>query len=40
MVPSHPQALQHNNEPYVDHGVEVLYRFGNFDPFQRCQYFG
>ncbi|KXZ52648.1 hypothetical protein GPECTOR_9g693 [Gonium pectorale] len=34
------QALQNNNVPYADHGVEVLYRFANFDPFKRAQYFG
>lgn len=35
------QALCSNNEPYVDHGIEVLYRFANFDPFNpRCRYFG
>ncbi|PNH09100.1 hypothetical protein TSOC_004318 [Tetrabaena socialis] len=33
-------ALQHNNSPYSDHGVEVLYRFANFDPFVRAKYFG
>ncbi|GFH23010.1 uncharacterized protein HaLaN_20556 [Haematococcus lacustris] len=35
------QALRHNNTPHVDHGVEVLYRFADFDPFNpRCSYFG
>ena len=34
------QALQCNNEPSRDHGVEVLYRFADFDPFARCWYFG
>ncbi|KAG2426418.1 hypothetical protein HYH02_014777 [Chlamydomonas schloesseri] len=34
------EALQNNNTPYPDHGVEVLYRFANFDPFQRTKYFG
>lgn len=34
------QALQTNNEPCVDHGVEVLYRFAAFDPFERSCYFG
>jgi hypothetical protein len=34
------QALQQNNVPYPDHGVEVLYRFANFDPFVRAKYFG
>jgi hypothetical protein len=39
--PSHaPQALQRNNSPYPDHGVEVMYRFAAFDPFQRSRYFG
>lgn len=34
------QALQHNDKPYFDHGIEVLYRYANFDPFQRSKYFG
>ncbi|GFR45834.1 hypothetical protein Agub_g7198 [Astrephomene gubernaculifera] len=34
------EALQRNNVPYADHGVEVLYRFANFDPFTRANYFG
>lgn len=33
--------LRRNNEPYVDHGIEVLYRFADIDPFEsRCRYFG
>ncbi|KAL3684519.1 hypothetical protein R1sor_002541 [Riccia sorocarpa] len=34
------EALSNNDEPYPDHGVEVMYRFAGFDPFQRSQYFG
>lgn len=34
------RALQVNNEPWVDHGVEVLYRFAAFNPFERSTYFG
>ena len=34
------QALKENSTPYVDHGIEVMYRFANFDPFQRASYFG
>lgn len=34
------QALTANNDPYPDHGIEVLYRFANFDPFARSRYFG
>ena len=34
------QSLQVNNTPYRDHGIEVLYRFADFDPFQRTRYFG
>lgn len=34
------QALQANDKPRYDHGIEVLYRFANFDPFQRSKYFG
>eukprot|EP00892_Ulva_mutabilis_P004715 jgi/Ulvmu1/2615/UM014_0066.1 len=33
-------SLQVNNTPYADHGVEVMYRFAKFDPFERSQYFG
>ncbi|CAM6083762.1 unnamed protein product [Calypogeia fissa] len=33
-------ALQINDQPYPDHGVEVMYRFAGFDPFQRSTYFG
>ena len=29
-----------NDEPYSDHGIEVLYRFAAFDPFLRSDYFG
>ncbi|OAE25838.1 hypothetical protein AXG93_2145s1370 [Marchantia polymorpha subsp. ruderalis] len=34
------EALSQNDEPYPDHGVEVMYRFAGFDPFERSQYFG
>lgn len=34
------QALQNNDEPYFDHGIETLYRFADVDPFQRSPYFG
>jgi hypothetical protein len=34
------QALQANDQPRYDHGIEVMYRFANFDPFQRSRYFG
>ena len=42
MIAVHPQmqALRDNNVPRVDHGIEVLYRFAAFDPFQRSHYFG
>ncbi|CAI5471621.1 unnamed protein product [Closterium sp. Yama58-4] len=33
-------ALQRNDDPYPDHGVEVMYRFAGFDPFERSRYFG
>eukprot|EP00271_Cylindrocystis_brebissonii_P006011 TRINITY_DN1851_c0_g1_i2.p1 TRINITY_DN1851_c0_g1~~TRINITY_DN1851_c0_g1_i2.p1 ORF type:complete len:265 (+),score=16.17 TRINITY_DN1851_c0_g1_i2:68-862(+) len=33
-------ALQRNDVPYADHGVEVMYRFAGFDPFERSTYFG
>lgn len=34
------KSLQHNNFPYADHGIEILYRFADFDPFYRSSYFG
>ncbi|KAI8470202.1 MAG: hypothetical protein J3K34DRAFT_264074 [Monoraphidium minutum] len=34
------EALQSNNKPYNDHGIEVMYRFAAFDPFERSRYFG
>ena len=34
-------AFANNNEPYVDHGIEVAYRFADFDPLtQPHTYFG
>jgi hypothetical protein len=34
------QSLRLNNTPYRDHGIEVMYRFAKFDPFERSRYFG
>ncbi|KAI3438811.1 hypothetical protein D9Q98_001228 [Chlorella vulgaris] len=34
------QALHNNHSPHSDAGIEVLYRFAGFDPFQRTSYFG
>ncbi|DBA71259.1 TPA: hypothetical protein ACH3X2_011077 [Trebouxia sp. C0005] len=34
------KALQQNDLPTADHGIEVLYRFADFDPFARSCYFG
>jgi len=33
-------ALRDNDAPYRDHGVEVLYRFADIDPFARSSYSG
>ena len=33
-------ALKNNDTPYPDHGVEVCYRFANFSPWERTNYFG
>ncbi|CAL5228251.1 g11352 [Coccomyxa viridis] len=33
-------ALQKNDDPYQDAGVELLYRFADLDPFARSKYFG
>lgn len=29
------QALKHNNFPTLDHGIETLYKFAGFDPWDR-----
>lgn len=34
------EALRNNDQPHADYGVEVMYRFAGFDPFQRSTYFG
>ncbi|CAL8471310.1 g10852 [Coccomyxa elongata] len=34
------EALKHNDTPYQDAGVELLYRFADIDPFTRSRYFG
>ncbi|OIW15064.1 hypothetical protein TanjilG_13991 [Lupinus angustifolius] len=34
------QALKHNDQPRQDYGIEVMYRFAGFDPFERSTYFG
>ncbi|KAJ6816798.1 uncharacterized protein M6B38_415850 [Iris pallida] len=33
-------ALKFNDQPRQDYGVEVMYRFAGFDPFERSTYFG
>ncbi|KAF7137866.1 hypothetical protein RHSIM_Rhsim07G0150700 [Rhododendron simsii] len=33
-------ALMFNDQPCQDHGIEVMYRFAGFDPFERSTYFG
>ncbi|KNA15318.1 hypothetical protein SOVF_099350 [Spinacia oleracea] len=33
-------ALKYNDQPYQDYGIEVMYRFAGFDPFERSTYFG
>ncbi|XP_057521328.1 uncharacterized protein LOC130801484 isoform X2 [Amaranthus tricolor] len=33
-------ALKYNDQPHQDYGIEVLYRFAGFDPFERSTYFG
>ncbi|CAI0414925.1 unnamed protein product [Linum tenue] len=33
-------ALKHNDQPHHDYGIEVMYRFAGFDPFERSAYFG
>ncbi|GKE24341.1 hypothetical protein Tco_1435853 [Tanacetum coccineum] len=33
-------ALMYNDQPRPDYGVEVMYRFAGFDPFERSLYFG
>uniref|UniRef100_A0A452ZZD7 Uncharacterized protein n=1 Tax=Aegilops tauschii subsp. strangulata TaxID=200361 RepID=A0A452ZZD7_AEGTS len=34
------EALKYNDKPRPDYGVEVMYRFAGFDPFERSTYFG
>ncbi|XP_004501296.1 uncharacterized protein [Cicer arietinum] len=34
------QALKYNDQPRQDYGIEVMYRFAGFDPFERSTYFG
>ncbi|PWA82904.1 hypothetical protein CTI12_AA171980 [Artemisia annua] len=34
------EALMYNDQPRPDYGVEVMYRFAGFDPFERSLYFG
>ncbi|XP_020885036.1 uncharacterized protein LOC9316755 isoform X2 [Arabidopsis lyrata subsp. lyrata] len=33
-------ALKYNDHPRDDYGIEVMYRFAGFDPFERSTYFG
>ncbi|CAK9186769.1 unnamed protein product [Ilex paraguariensis] len=33
-------ALMFNDQPRQDYGIEVMYRFAGFDPFERSTYFG
>ncbi|CAM8889789.1 unnamed protein product [Rhodiola kirilowii] len=33
-------ALKYNDHPRPDYGIEVMYRFAGFDPFERSTYFG
>ncbi|GAA0166242.1 hypothetical protein Leryth_017112 [Lithospermum erythrorhizon] len=33
-------ALKFNDQPHEDYGIEVMYRFAGFDPFERSTYFG
>ncbi|KAH9605334.1 hypothetical protein KSS87_002754 [Heliosperma pusillum] len=33
-------ALKYNDQPHQDYGIEVMYRFAGFDPFERSTYFG
>ncbi|KAK3124800.1 hypothetical protein QOZ80_7BG0593440 [Eleusine coracana subsp. coracana] len=34
------ESLKYNDHPHQDYGVEVMYRFAGFDPFERSTYFG
>ncbi|KAK4741708.1 hypothetical protein SAY87_025296 [Trapa incisa] len=33
-------SLKFNDQPRQDYGIEVMYRFAGFDPFERSTYFG
>ncbi|KAL6610738.1 hypothetical protein ACP70R_040707 [Stipagrostis hirtigluma subsp. patula] len=34
------EALKYNDQPRQDYGIEVMYEFAGFDPFERSTYFG
>ncbi|WVZ99690.1 hypothetical protein U9M48_044953 [Paspalum notatum var. saurae] len=34
------ESLKYNDQPRQDYGIEVMYRFAGFDPFERSSYFG
>ncbi|TVU20248.1 hypothetical protein EJB05_36450 [Eragrostis curvula] len=34
------ESLKYNDQPRQDYGIEVMYRFAGFDPFERSTYFG
>ncbi|XP_066365603.1 uncharacterized protein [Miscanthus floridulus] len=34
------ESLKYNYQPRQDYGIEVMYRFAGFDPFERSTYFG
>ncbi|PWZ10049.1 hypothetical protein Zm00014a_028207 [Zea mays] len=34
------ESLKYNDLPRPDYGIEVMYRFAGFDPFERSTYFG
>ncbi|XP_066368777.1 uncharacterized protein [Miscanthus floridulus] len=34
------ESLKYNYQPHQDYGIEVMYRFAGFDPFERSTYFG
>ncbi|CAN6341163.1 unnamed protein product [Urochloa humidicola] len=34
------ESLKYNDQPRPDYGIEVMYRFAGFDPFERSTYFG
>ncbi|XP_057985636.1 uncharacterized protein LOC110637296 [Hevea brasiliensis] len=38
--PCSTSSLKYNDQPHPDYGMEVMFKFAGFDPFERSTYFG